>query len=324
MKRIVGIIAILSSPLVFISVELAIGFIQFELWCLLSIIYIPSLIIIAIIMKKLRLFIFLCFLSTLAPTYGIQPKIGLALGGGGAKGAATIGALRVIEQSNIKIDYIAGTSIGAVIGGLYASGFTLDEIERFLFSLNEIDALDINYIESEMRRLLRNRGCEYIQNTRIPFRCVATDADNLKEHVLSEGKLYKAILASMSIPVLYPFVQWGRFALYDGGLVNNLPVDVVKSMGADIVIAIDLQQNEDDGLQIPSIGLGGIFDTLADWSSSRPDKKKYRLNVKAADIYIHPNLIGYDATSFGRHNCEIMRKKGETEAQKHLNEIKKL
>lgn len=254
----------------------------------------------------------------------IQPKIGLALGGGGAKGAATIGALKVIEQAGIKIDYISGTSIGAVIGGLYAAGFSLDEIESFLFKLEPTDALDINHIESEMRRILRNRKCEYIENTRIPFRCVAVDGDNLKEFVLSEGKLYKAILASMSVPVVYPFVQWKNLALYDGGLLNNLPVDVVKKMGADIVIAIDLQQNENDGLQIPSMGFGGIFDTLASWSNTRPDKKKYNINVKASNIYIHPNLTGFNATSFGRDNSRKMKKIGEDEAKKHWNELIKL
>ena len=137
-----------------------------------------------------------------------QPKIGLVLGGGGAKGAATIGALKVIESTGIKIDYIAGTSIGAVIGGLYASGFSLDQIERLLFATDVIDALDINHIESELRRMVRRNGCEYMENTRIPFRCVAVDADNMVEYDLAEGKLYKAILASMSIPVVYPFVQW--------------------------------------------------------------------------------------------------------------------
>lgn len=248
-------------------------------------------------------------------------KVGLALGGGGAKGAATIGALRVIEESGIKIDYIAGTSIGAVIGGLYASGLTLDEIEKFLFKQEKLDALDINYIESELRRTLRKLGCENMQDTHIPFRCVAVDIDNMKECVLSDGKLWKAILASMSVPIIYPFVAWGNLALNDGGLLNNLPVDVVRAMGADIVIAIDLQQNENDGIDIPSFGLGGMFDTLADWSATRPDKKKYKINVRAADIYIHPSLPGYTAASFGRSNCEDMKRKGEIEARKQWNEI---
>ena len=275
-------------------------------------------------MNKKRLLVLFCAICTILQAMSIQPKIGLALGGGGAKGAATIGALRVIEQSGIKIDYISGTSIGAVIGGFYAAGFSLDEIENFLFEQETLDALDINHIESEMRRLLRKRKCEYIENTRIPFRCVAVDGDNLKEYVLSEGKLYKAILASMSVPVVYPFVQWKNLALYDGGLLNNLPVDVVKKMGADIVIAIDLQQNEDDGLVIPSLGFGGIFDTLSDWSINRPDKKKYKANVKAANIYIHPNLTGYNATSFGRDNCSRMKKIGEDAAKKFWNQLIKL
>lgn len=271
-----------------------------------------------------RLFAILIACCAILQPIAAQPKVGLALGGGGAKGAATIGVLKVLEEAGVKVDYIAGTSIGAVIGGFYASGFTLDEIEKFIFTQSKLDVLDINHIESEMRRLLRRSGCEFMQNTRIPFRCVAVDGDNLKECVLYEGKLAKAILASMSVPVVYPFVQWRNLALYDGGLLNNLPVDVVKSMGADIVIAVDLQQNEDDGLSIPSLGFGGIFDTLSDWSAKRPDKKKYKTNVKAADIYIHPNLSGYSSSSFGRTNCEKMKAKGETEAKAHWNELLKL
>lgn len=273
-------------------------------------------------MKRLVLVVLLLFCFSVPAS--ARPKVGLVLGGGGAKGAATLGALRIIEKSGIKIDYIAGTSIGAIIGGLYATGLSLDEIESYLFNLKKLDALNINYIESELRRTLKRRGCEYFENTQIPFRCVAVDIDNMKEVVLSEGKLWKAILASMSIPIIYPFVEWDNMALGDGGLLNNLPVDVAKAMGADIVIAIDLQQNEADGLQIPSFGMGGIIETLTEWAALRPDKIKYKRNVKSADIYIHPSLKGFSADSFGRQNCERMKKLGESEVQKHWDELIKL
>jgi len=273
---------------------------------------------------KFKQLIWLALFCFLLPTSVARPKIGLALGGGGAKGSATIGALKVIEESGIKIDYIAGTSIGAVIGGLYAAGLELDEIDRLVFTRDAIAALDIDFLSDELRKLLLRRDCENLEETLIPFRCVAVDADKMKEEVLSEGRLWKAIIASMSVPVVYPLVPWKNKPLCDGGLLNNLPVDVVKAMGADIVIAIDLQQNADDGLQIPSLGLGGIFDTIADWSVTRPDKKKYNINVKAANIYIHPNLSGYNATSFGRANCREMKKRGENEARKHWDKLIRL
>ena len=272
-------------------------------------------------MTRLSFLVLLSFLFISCSLTASRPKIGLALGGGGAKGAATIGALRVIEESGIKIDFIAGTSIGAVIGGLYASGISLDEIEEMMFSQDVLDALDYSFIVSEVRRKTKERDCENLENTRIPFRCVAVDIDNMEEVVLREGKLWKAIIASMSVPIVYPFMAIGNKALNDGGLLNNLPVDVVKEMGADVVIAIDLQQNEDDGLYIPSLGLGGMFDTLADWSISRPDKIKYKLNVNSADIYIHPILSGYNASSFGRSNCIDMKKRGENEARKHWSKL---
>lgn len=272
-------------------------------------------------MKKIFILILMDLLLCVSLTTAASPSVGLVLGGGGAKGAATIGALRVIENAGLRVDYIAGTSIGAVIGGLYASGFTLDEIEELLAPLKRIDVLDINYIESKLRTMLRKRGCEYIQQTRIPFRCVAVDLEEMKEYVLSEGKLSKAILASMSVPIIHPFVTWGRVGLNDGGLLNNLPVDVVKSMGAEYVIAIDLQQGEDDMMKIPPIGLGRLFNILANWSVNRPDKKKYRENVGLVDIHIHPRLPGYNAASYGRRNFERMKEIGEREAMNFWNKL---
>lgn len=323
-RRKVGFYSLLTTPFIFIVIEYELGIISGQLCSLLSILYFISECIMVVLARKYRfLLLFLLFFMA-TPSLAIRPKIGLALGGGGAKGAATIGALKIIEDAGIKIDFIAGTSIGAVIGGLYASGFSLDEIEKFLLSINWMNALDINQIKSELRKQLITHDYEYIEDTTIPFRCVAVDIANMKEYVLSNGILWKAVLASMSVPIVYPWVAWKNKALNDGGLLNNLPVDVVKAMGADIVIAIDLQQNEDDGLYIPSVGLGGIFDMVADWSVKRPDKIKYKENVKAADIYIHPSLTGYTAASFGRTNCEIMKIKGEEEAKKHWNELIKL
>lgn len=253
-----------------------------------------------------------------------RPKIGLALGGGGAKGAATIGVLRTIEEAGIKVDYIAGTSIGALIGGLYSAGSSIDEIEEFVFSQEIPSIIDSYQFERMLDKRLIKHKCELMEYTRIPFRCTATNSEEMKEIILSKGSLSKAIVASMSVPIAFEPMRINRMDLYDGGLLNNLPVDVVKAMGADIIIAIDLQQNEDDGLQIPSLGLGGIFDIVAEWSAKRPDKRKYKENVKAADIYIHPSLTGYNAASFGRSNCEVMKRKGIEAAKQHLHELIKL
>jgi len=210
-----------------------------------------------------------------------RPRIGLALSGGGARGAAHIGVLRVLEENRIPIDFIAGTSMGAIIGGLYASGLSTDELER---ALTEIDWVDVfaDRPAREQRSFLKKRDDssflvkarpgfsdgklklpkglvqgqklslvleELAQRTalvsnfddfRIPFRAVATDIATGEPVVLSSGSLVDAMRASMSIPgALEPMQIDGRL-LVDGGVSDNLPVDVVKAAGIDVVIAVSL------------------------------------------------------------------------------------
>ncbi len=245
-----------------------------------------------------------------------SPKVGLVLGGGGAKGAATIGALKVIEDAGIKIDYIAGTSIGAIIGGLYASGYTVSELETLFLSQEWQDILEGHRVEAKLKTLLSNRNKRYFSDTNIPFRCVATELWSLNEIVLYSGDLSKAIRASMSIPGLYEPITWDEMELVDGGLVNNLPVDVAKEMGANIVIAIDLKQDEDHPLGI-SFGIGGLLD----WALSRPDVSRYNSNLEDINVHIHPILPDFTAFSFGHDNCEYMMSLGQKEAKKHWQEL---
>lgn len=263
----------------------------------------------------LVLFLTFCFSAlTLA-----RPKVGLVLGGGGAKGAATIGALKVIERAGIKVDYIAGTSIGAIIGGLYASGYTVSELETLFLSQEWQDILEGHRVDAKLKTLLSSRKTNTFNDTDIPFRCVATEMPMIKEVVLSSGNLAKAIRASMSIPELYEPVTWGGKDLVDGGMVNNLPVDVAKIMGANIVIAIDLSQEEQYSLGL-GLGIGGLID----WALSRPDVSRYRINLEDVDVHIHPHLPDFTAMSFGHDNCQLMMKLGEQEAQTHWNELIKI
>lgn len=243
-------------------------------------------------------------------------KVGLALGGGGAKGAATIGVLKVIERAGIKADYIAGTSIGAIIGGLYSVGYSISELETLFLSQEWQDVLEGHRVESKLKLLFENRGAKTFRDTRIPFKCVAAENGSFKEVVLSSGSLYKAIRASMSIPIVYEPVKWGDKYLVDGGLINNLPVDVVRAMGADIVIAIDLQQNGEFGIGITT-GTGG----LVDWFLTRPDIERRRKNILDADLHIHPILPDFTTVSFGHDNCELMIQMGEERGEWHWDEL---
>ncbi|MCA3150215.1 MAG: patatin-like phospholipase family protein, partial [Rhodocyclaceae bacterium] len=233
-----------------------------------------------------------------------RPKIGLVLSGGGARGAAHVGVLKVLEELRIPIDYIAGTSMGSIVGGAYASGTPVAEMEAVLGKLSTaalmVDSPDridqpirrrrddfAPYIgpefgvrggslrlprgavsgvalEAVLRRLVRARGIDQFDRLPIPFRAIATDIENGERVVLSSGELAGAMRASMAVPGLVAPAEIGGRLLIDGGLTRNLPVDVVRAMGADIVIAVNLgtpllRRDQLDGLLGVSVQMLGIL-----------------------------------------------------------------
>ena len=308
--------------------------------------------------KYLLVFLMLicCGLSMLAQQQDeggkTRPKVGLVLGGGGAKGAAAIGILKELEREKIPIDYIAGTSIGAIIGGLYAQGYRADDLEKLFRSQNWLALLAdrdttlvgkvykeedgviyvfgfpvrrkadadnntgfwmlhgdhvYNFLDSLVSRSPVQRGTV---KQAIPFSCVAFDIRRQQEIVLDTGSLACNMRASMAIPGAFKPVQIDTLMLVDGGMGNNLPVDVVRKMGADIVIAIDLQQRKRDDYRSPFSflkGLGGILD----WLAERPDIKKYNVNRTKADLYINPDLGSYGVTDFNAKAIKAILKIGE-------------
>lgn len=210
-----------------------------------------------------------------------RPKVGLALSGGGARGAAHIGVLRELERQRIPIDYIAGTSIGAIVGALYAAGRSTEEIEQVLVTTDWDDIfkdkpprrdaamrrkfddrvfqinkelgikegrvrLPSGFIQGQKLQLLLDRLFLPVADVRnfdqlsVPFRAVATDLATSRAVVLRQGSLSTAVRASMSVPSVFATVKYGGHILVDGGISNNLPVDVVREMGADVVIAVDI------------------------------------------------------------------------------------
>lgn len=302
-----------------------------------------------------------------------RPKIGLVLGGGGAKGAAEVGVLKYIEQSGVKIDYIAGTSIGSIIGALYSIGYRSDDLDTLFHSQEWLALLSDRDPELSSRLLARRDSATYLfgfpikrpkitkpehkrtvglsrgdsivslfsEMTRrpdsinfdklpIPFRCVTVDLQRLKEVVLSNGSLPLAMRASMSIPGVFKPVEKDSMLLVDGGLLNNLPVDVVKSMGADKVIAIDLTQNKHEKRKQKSegntdeIGKKGRWKNLVTWFIKRPDLDKYKKNAAMADVYINPDLKGFSAADFSPKKIDEMIRRGETAGKEALDQLKKL
>lgn len=269
------------------------------------------------------------------PSPPARPKIGLALSGGGARGGAHVGVLKVLEELHVPVDYIAGTSIGAVIGGLYASGMTTEQIQQWLLSSDwnaYIDdrpprrdlsfrrkEYDREYIPDlelglkggrlkgpegliaghvfgmELNRLtLPVSGIQDFDHLPIPFRAVATDIVTGEKVVLSRGRLSDAIRASMTIPaVIEPMELDGRL-LVDGGLTDNLPVDVVRAMGADVVIAVDIGTPLSDRDHLKS-----LFDISRQVINLLTDSNVRRSRTMA-DLVVEPDLAGISVPDYDK------------------------
>ena len=177
----------------------------------------------------------------------VQPKIGLALGGGFFRGLAHIGVLRVLEDNNIAVHMICGTSIGAVVGSVYACGMPLKRLEQLAVSVNERMFYDLGIprkgmlrgdkITDFMRTVTGNRDFD---QTDIPFRAVACDIETGEKLVLSQGKIYQAVRASLSVPGVFVPVEMDGRVMVDGGVVCRVPSQETRAMGADVVIAVDV------------------------------------------------------------------------------------
>ena len=252
-----------------------------------------------------------------------RPRIGLVLSGGGAWGAAEVGALKVMEEVGVPIDMIAGTSIGGIVGGLYAVGYKAERLDSMFRSQEWIDLFVKGDLMGYFERITGIRDTLDFYRLPIPFACVAVDIRNQQEVVLRRGSLPAAMRATMAIPGVFSPVKINGRTLVDGGMMNVLPADVVKAMGADIVIAIDLQQKDHESRHFSLknlLGIGGILD----WAVSRPDWKKYNDNRKLCDIYIRPDLSGYSVMDFNKSDISAMIALGEDAARAKLKELRQL
>ena len=243
-----------------------------------------------------------------------RPKVALVLGGGGAKGASTVGVLKYVEQSEVPIDMIVGTSIGSIVGGLYSLGYRSEQLDSLFRNQSWLKLFEGSLMGDSIVRTLRDMTGGVVadfDSLPIPFRCVAVDVKKVREVVLSEGDLAQAMRASMAIPVVFKPVTIGDMQLVDGGVLNNLPVDVARDMGADYVIAVDLTVNK-------NTDLSGLMSLL------RVDLKKYRKNSVDVDVYINPKLKGYGAQDFTPAKIAKMITLGEKAGKSALKKLKKL
>ncbi len=267
-----------------------------------------------------------------------RPKVAVVLAGGGAKGAAHIGVLKALEEMQIPVDYITGTSMGAYVGGLYATGMSADEIESFIYSIDWYsgyrDRVDrsqrrVRDKEAEDRYQLRTdiglrfgevhapRGFVQGQNMlrilrettgnlnefqsfddlAIPYRSVATDIVELQEVVLDKGQLVDAMMASMSVPGALPPYELNGRMLVDGGVVNNMPVDIARAMGADIVIAVDISTDYKQKEDFTSMLV--VADQLSNYLVRRSTQQQAE-SLGGQDVYLRPDVGQMETTEFAK------------------------
>lgn len=225
-----------------------------------------------------------------------RPKIGLALGGGGPKGLAHIGVIKVLEKNNIPIDFIAGTSAGAMVGGMYAYSKNIASLEEQFLNKNWFQMLTYfadpslkgGFIQgNKMEEFLQ----EYLQaatfdKLKIPFQATAVDLRSGKMKILHEGPVSTSIRASCAIPMLFKPVEIDKRLYVDGGLISSVPVQTVKKMGADIVIAVQLNKYYEPTQDLNSLNILEI----GELSLSIVERRIAEDEISTADFIIHPKV----------------------------------
>ncbi|QHF27567.1 patatin-like phospholipase family protein [Pseudomonas sp. R32] len=288
-----------------------------------------------LLLSLLLLFVSLPLLAAEAP----RPKVGLVLSGGAARGLAHIGVLKALEEQGIKVDAIAGTSMGAVVGGLYASGYKVEELEKLALGIDWQQALSdapprkdvpfrrkqddrdflvkqklsfrddgslglpLGVIQGQNLALLLESMLAHTSDTRdfdklpIPFRAVATDIASGEKVVFRRGHLPQVIRASMSIPAVFAPVELDGRLLVDGGMVDNIPLDVAREMGVDVAIVVDIGTPLRSRKQLTT-----VVDVLNQSITlmTRRNSEEQLAALHRDDILIQPPLSSFGVTDFGR------------------------
>lgn len=248
-----------------------------------------------------------------------KPKLGLALGSGGAKGAAILGVLKAFEEENIEFDVVAGTSIGSVVGALYAKGYTVGDMTRLKDSIRIEDPQNLlmlylggTGLTGIMRKIT---GGAYFDDLVKPFRAVATDLDSGEEVVMGYGEVSTAIAASSAIPPAFrPVVRDGR-RLVDGAFVNYVPADVTRTLGAERVISVNLGTGNDTNQSIKK-----TLDEMYPENGVRLQNRS-RQCYEYSDLVIAPPLDGFSSADVRR--LDDMYEIGYKEAKKRMDEVLK-
>ncbi len=306
----------------------------------------------------ISLLLFLVFTSAKAQNNSFDKndqKVGLVLSGGGAKGLAHIGALKVIDSLGVKVDYVAGTSMGAIIGSLYASGYSGEELDS-IFKIADFESIITDNLPRASKGFFeRNDEEKYVvklpfdnfkvqlpsalsrghnaynmllklqlhvneiedfSKLPIPFFCIATNIETGKQVMLEKGNLTQSVMASGALPSLFQPVEINNQILIDGGVVNNYPIDELRAKGMDIIIGIDVQDSLMDRTELTSAP-----DVLLQINNFRTIKDM-GVKSKKTDIYIKPDISNYNLVSFDAVNELIDL--GELAGIERLSQLKRL
>jgi len=310
------------------------------------------------IFQKHRIYHYIIFIMLtihISPLYSERPKVGLVLSGGGARGFAHIGVLKMLDSLEIPVDYIAGTSMGGIVGALYAVGYSGTEIEDIVMRTDWDEIFTDQPPRDKLPYLQKKDNGKYQfefamegLNPRspsglifgqkisllfssltfpfervkdftllpIPFHCVAVNIATGSEVILKKGSLAKAMRSTMAIPSAFSPVEWDDSLLVDGGMANNMPVDVVKNMGADLVIAVDVgvplmkRENLNSAISVlsQSIAMLGI--------------ERWKKNRQLTDIYINPDLNEFGVADFNKAKVEHIIQRGNEAAENARFQLK--
>ena len=252
----------------------------------------------------------------------VPPKVGIALGGGAAKGFAHIGVIKMLEANGIKPVVVSGTSAGSVVGALYASGMDAYAMQEKAFALDESKIRDVSLfsggvvkgqkLQDYVNELLGGRSIEKMKK---PFAAVATRLEDGQRTVFVRGNAGQAVRASSSIPGVFEAVAIGKSHYVDGGVVSPVPVDAARELGADFVIAVDISSKA-NGIASPTSMLGNVNQSITIMG-----QKLGALELARADIVIRPKVTDIGAADFAQKNRAILE--GERAAQAALPEIRK-
>lgn len=305
-------------------------------------------------MKRTFLYILMAVMSLTAMGQK-RPRVALVLSGGGAKGTAHVGVLKVMEEAGIPIDMIVGTSMGSLVGGLYAYGYNAEQLDSILLSQDWMTLLTDKKRRTDITLADRQMADKYALNVHfektptevieggilkgnrvsrlfceltsdqlkpmdfsllpIPFACVATDLATNTEIDMTSGILAESMRCSMSIPGVFAPIRKDSMVLVDGGLLNNYPVDLARRLGADYVIGVDVTTPLRDAQKIKTAP--EILGQVLDIAC----QNKFEENVKLTDIYIQVNVQGYSSSSFKAEAIDTLIRRGEEAGRKALPQM---